>query len=426
MKVLVYPHAMDIGGSQLNAVEIAAAVRDRGHEVLVVSREGPLVETVRRLDLPHVLLDPRARRKPSPRVAAQLMHLSRRHEIDIVHGYEWPPAVESFAGPGLRLGLPVVFTVNSNFVAPFLPRSVPLIVCADEIRHRAEQAGYAPVTVIEAPVDVRANTPDHPPGPLRSELGFQAGVPLLVVVSRLSTQMKQEGLLAACDAVAELAVSGVPVQLAIVGDGPARPMIEQAAAAANARAGHRVVALAGQMDDPRPAYAAADVMLGMGGSALRGLAFAKPLVVQGERGFWELLTPESAPRFCREGLYGLGRQGDGRAEGARRLASILRGLLGDPGAQARLGEFGRALVVEKFSLERAAAIAESLYAATIAAARPSARDLAADVARTGIGVFRHQTARKWQRWRGTVIVDDFAVARQPRRRYRQCSDQRKE
>jgi hypothetical protein len=167
-------------------------------------------------------------------------------------------------------------------------------------------------------------------------------------------------------------------------------------------------------------------MLGMGGSALRSLAFAKPLVVQGERGFWELLTPESAPRFCREGLYGLGPEGDGRAEGARRLATILRGLLGNPGAQVRLGEFGRALVVEKFSLERAAAIAESLYAATIAAARPSARDLAADVARTGIGVFRHQTARKWQRWRGTVIVDDFAVARAPRRSYRQCSDQRKE
>ncbi len=62
MKVLVYPHAMEIGGSQLNALEIAAAVRDRGHEVTVVSRPGPLLKSVRRLGLSHVPLDPRARR----------------------------------------------------------------------------------------------------------------------------------------------------------------------------------------------------------------------------------------------------------------------------------------------------------------------------------------------------------------------------
>ena len=37
MKVLVYPHTMEIGGSQLNAIEIAAAVRDRGHDVTTMT-----------------------------------------------------------------------------------------------------------------------------------------------------------------------------------------------------------------------------------------------------------------------------------------------------------------------------------------------------------------------------------------------------
>lgn len=412
MKVLVYPHAMEIGGSQLNAIEIAAAVRDRGHDVLVVSGPGPLVETVRQLGLSHVPLDPRAKHRPSPRAAAQLMRLSRQHAIDVVHGYEWPPAVESFAGPRLRLGLPVVFTINSMYVAPFLPRTVPLIVCTDENRLRAEKAGHGPVTVIESPVDVRANAPDYDPGTFRSELGFHAAVPLLAVVSRLATELKLEGMLAACDAVAELAVSGTPAQLVVVGDGPARPLVEKAAAAANARAGRRIVALAGQLDDPRPAYAAADVILGMGGSALRGVAFSKPLVVQGERGFWELLTPDSAPQFFRQGWYGLGAEGDGRAVGAARLVSILRGLLDDPVAWARLGGFGRSLVVQRFSLDRAAELQEHVYYCAIeTAARSSVLDLAAESARTGLGVFRHKAARRWQRWRGTVIVDDFAVAR---------------
>jgi glycosyltransferase involved in cell wall biosynthesis len=412
VKVLVYPHATEIGGCQLQAVEIAAATRNRGHEVLVVSRPGPLVDIVRRLGLPHVLLDPRAVRRPSRYAASQLTRLARQHRIDVVHGYEWPPAVEAFAGPRLRLGLPAVCTVGSIRIAPFLPRTMPLVVCNDENRQRAERFGHGPVTVLEVCVDVQSDAPGFDPGTFRADLGFEDSVPLLVVVSRLAPALKLEGLLSACDAVGELASSGVPVQLAVVGDGPSRPLVEQAAAAANARASRRVVALAGQLVDPRPAYAAADVALGMGGSAARAMAFAKPLVVQGEQGFWELFTPDSAPKLLHLGWYGVGAEGDGRAAGAARLATILRRLLNAPDSWARLGRYGRELVVDKFSLERAAATQEEVYvAAAQASAKASASSLAADIARTGIGVSRHKAARKWQRWRGTIIVDDFnAVA----------------
>ena len=102
--------------------------------------------------------------------------------------------------------------------------------------------------------------------------------------------------------------------------------------------------LTGALIDPRPAYAAADVMLGMGGSALRGLAFGKPLVVQGEEGFWQLLTPGSAPTFLDQGWYGL-------ADDADRLAAILAELLDSPGLRLTLGTFGRRLVVEGIAAE---------------------------------------------------------------------------
>ncbi len=49
MKVLFYPHSMEVGGSQLNALQLAGAVRERGHEVIVLSEPGPLVERVRRM-----------------------------------------------------------------------------------------------------------------------------------------------------------------------------------------------------------------------------------------------------------------------------------------------------------------------------------------------------------------------------------------
>ncbi len=410
MKVLVYPHTMEVGGSQLNAIEIAAAVRDRGHEVTVISRPGALVETVHQLGLPHIPLDPRAHGSVSPRALAQLTKLTREHGFDVIHGYEWPPSVEAILGPQLRLGVPVVSTIMSSVIAPFLPRTMPVIVGTDEQRGREMAAGRPLVRLLEPPVDVRANSPDFDPGPFRAQQGLDPAVPLVVVVCRLVAQGKHEGVISACDAVGELASSGIKVQLAVVGDGPARPMIEEAAAAANARAGRRVVAVAGELLDPRPAYAAADVVLGMGGSALRGMAFAKPLVVQGLAGFWKLLTPESAAEFLNQGWGSAGTDADWRTAGAARLAGILPPLLDDPATRARLGTYGRGLVTERFSLDHAAAVQEEVYVSvTDLANRPATARRAADAARTANGVFWHKARRRVQRWRGTVVSEDFNI-----------------
>lgn len=407
MKVLVYPHTMEIGGSQLNAIEIAAAVRDRGHEVTVVSRPGALVETVRQLGLPHVTLDPRARRTLSLRALDHLTTLVRERGIDVVHGYEWPPTAEAILGPRLRLGVPVVCTIMSAMVAPFLPRTLPLIVGTEELRRYEAGRGRPLVTLLEPPVDVRGNSPEFPAGEFRACHGLDPAVPLVAVVCRL-VDVKLQSVLTAVDAMGELGASGVAAQLVVVGDGPARPGVEQAAAAANARAGRRAVVLAGEMLDPRPAYAAADVVLGMGGSALRGMAFSKPLIVQGVNGFATLVTPESAPVFLAQGWGGTAEDADWRAAGATRMAGILRVLLDDPATMARLGRFGRDLVAERFSLDHAAALQEEMYLAAMDPAhQPSRAQLARQAAGTWEGAWQHKAIRRWQRWRGTVAIEDF-------------------
>jgi glycosyltransferase involved in cell wall biosynthesis len=298
-----------------------------------------------------------------------------------------------------------------------MPRRLPLIVGSEEIAQRALEAGHTTVALVEPPVDVQANAPWYDPGSFRADYGLDA-TPLLTVICRLAYELKLEGLLSACDVVGRLAADGVKVQLAIVGDGPARREVEEAAAAANAYAGRRIVVLTGEMKDPRPAYAAADIVLGMGGSALRGMAFGKPLVVQGERGFWALATPESAALFLRQGWYGIGSDADGRAAGVSRLEKILRDLLDDRAAQAHLGQYGRALVVERFSLEQAGARQEKVYVEAMEdSSPPSTSQLVTETARVGVGVFRHKAVRKWRRWRGKAVAsDDFnAVASTHRR-----------
>ena len=45
MKILVFAHRLDLGGSQVNAIELAATLRDRyGHDVVLFATPGPSVK----------------------------------------------------------------------------------------------------------------------------------------------------------------------------------------------------------------------------------------------------------------------------------------------------------------------------------------------------------------------------------------------
>src|SRR5690606_31399196 len=128
---------------------------------------------------------------------------------------------------------------------------------------------------------------------------------LVVVVGRLAALLKIDGLKVLIAAVGRLAKT-YDVALAVIGEGPERPTVESAAAAANAQAGRQVVRLLGARKEPRPYYLAADIVVGMGGSALRAMALGKPLIVQGEKGFWEVADASTAKVFQRQGWYGVG------------------------------------------------------------------------------------------------------------------------
>jgi len=402
MRILVYAHAMELGGSQLNAIQLAGAVRDRGHEVIVLSEPGPLVERVRAMDMEHVAI-PVDRRRPSPQVARSLVRLVRERGVEIVHGYEWPPIVEAFIGLGVWRRTPIVGTIMAMSVAPFLPRTVPLTVGTERIRDAAIAAGHRRVTLLEPPVDTETDSPSVDGGQFRAQHGIHPDEVVVAMICRLVPELKLEGLLATCDAVADLALTGHRVRLVIVGDGRSRNEVAEHAARANAAAGRQVVLLTGEMNDPRVAYAGADITVGQGGSALRGMAFGKPLIVVGERGFSEMLTPATAPIFLKQGWYGLGPGSLGSGVPALRLA--LEPLVSSPELRRELGAFARRLVVDRFSLRQAAQRQEEEYLQATRD-RVATSTLAVDLAQCANGLLGAKLLRKYQRWRGTVAVDD--------------------
>lgn len=173
----------------------------------------------------------------------------------------------------------------------------------------------------------------------------------------------------------------------------------------NSTCGREVVTLTGELLDPRPAYALADVLLGMGSSVLRGMAFEKAAVVQGEAGFWSVVSPATLPMFLRQGWYGLG---DG-SSGTARLMRTLLDLLSDEQARRELGTFSRRVVRDRFSLERAAVLQEAVHAESLARRYEQGRT--ASMTRASAGLVGCKVRRCFDRWRGQAAVDDFNARR---------------
>jgi L-malate glycosyltransferase len=362
MRIMVIPHTLELGGSQLNAIELAAAVRDRGHDVLVFGRPGQLLGRLQELDLEFVASPPPWRR-PTPTIVSAIARIARERQIDIVHSYEWPPALEAELATVIRPATRVISTVMSMAVAPFIPRHRDLIVGTKEIADAERQAGRHLVSVLEPPVDTRFNAPGVVDGmAFRRDMGIPDEAVAVVAVARLAKELKLEGTLSAIRAVGHMSAT-YPVRLILIGDGPARAEVEELAMRVNSVHGPNTVTLTGALADPRPAYAAADISIGMGGSALRAMAFGKPLIVQGEQGFWCTLAPNTLDRFLWTGWYGVGFAG---TDGAAALTAELTPLLADPALRSTLGDFGRGVVTSRFSMDRAADIQIDLYRRTLA------------------------------------------------------------
>ena len=375
MKVLVYPHHLEIGGSQVNAIDLAARMRDRfGHDVVLFATPGPASRLVHDAGL-RLVEAPTRRAAPSITMTRALAAVAAREQADLVHAWDWPQCLDAFYGLYLR-GHPVLGSIMSMTFPRFVPRTMPLTAGTEETVAIARQWGAEAIDLIEPPIDTDRDDPAVvDTEEFRRRFALNDECMLVVITSRLVNFQKLGGLRSAIDAVEALNRSGCPVRLVIVGDGPAGTELCARAERVNAAVGRRAVVLTGPLLDPRPAYAAADVVLGHGSSALRGMSFGKPTIVLGVQGFAEICDPSAAEPYFWHGFFGVG-DGDGGG-----LVAQLECLARAPDLRADLGARSRQLVLERYSLDRVAGLLDRIYVRAVAHHSPLAARVA-DASRT--------------------------------------------
>ena len=377
MKVLLFAYQLTVCGTTVNAIELAAALRDlHGYDVVLFAEPGPLVKLAEEKGL-RLIPAPGACFHPSLTRIRALRNAVRQENPDLLYVWDWSQSLDAYYGVHLPMRVPMAVTSMSMKVDRMLPKVVPTTFGTPDLVDRARGVGRRRVQALLPPVDVHLNAPDAvDPTPFRRQYGIQDDEITVVTVSRLDEWFKGESLFRTLEVVRTLGRE-LPRRFVIVGDGSARGQLERRANEINSELGRPAIVLTGELVDPRAAYAAADVAVCMGGSALRAMAFGKPVIVVGEQGFSRLLTPETAEFFHYQGIYG---RGDGSASNAHFEAEIRR-LSESADLRATLGLFSREFVVRHFALETVCARLDEFCRYAVRQ-RPRFPSVAADGLRT--------------------------------------------
>jgi L-malate glycosyltransferase len=349
VKILVFVDHFTIGGVPINAIDLATElIRTHGHEVVLFGTPGPAVDLAQKRGI-RFIAAPQAGGQPSLRRMAALRRAVRTEGIDMVQAWDWRACMDAFFGVHLPLRIPLVVCHATMELEHMLPRRVPTMYMTPELVDLARTDGRAPVAFLPVPTDLPAASQWADGRAFRSACGARSDDILIVTVSRLDNWIKSESIERTIAVTRELGRETSNIKFVIVGGGEAQAQLERLAQDANAALGRQAVVVFGEMADPRSAYAAADIVVGMGGSALRGMASSKPVIIVGKNGFAAKLDEHSQAGFLYRGMYGAG---DGSNAG---LFHALRELGASAQSRAHHAAIAKTFVGQHFSLPVAAA-----------------------------------------------------------------------
>ena len=226
-----------------------------------------------------------------------------------------------------------------------------ILICLTEAQRRlAKEALHTPeekLRVIPNGVDCEHFRPNGNAAEARRTLGLPVSGPVVAQIGRLVPQKRFDLFLRA----AALAAAALPeARFLIVGEGPLRQRLQRLASALKLE---RHLIWRPGLPDPRPVYAAADVVAltssyeGLPCVLLEAMAMETPVVASEQIGCEELVRP------------GAGLLADpARTES---FADALLSLMRDEGRRREMGKAAREHVCESFSLDRFLDAMRALY-----------------------------------------------------------------
>ncbi len=357
MKIRLVLPGLYVGGMERLVIHLAVVMRRRGHDVRVVSLDGPgpLDAHAEELDVAVDHVSSRGWRTLVQ--ASPLSEYLQRERPDIVHSHagSWARAVAAARIAGVRGRVQTLHGFHEKDVLKMrwidralMPLTPAVVAVSEELRVHAvrelwtsdRRIGYIRNGVLQPPAQ---------PAPLdRTAIGLGHEHVVTMVVGRLVPVKALDVLLTAFAAVSK---SEANARLVIVGDGPERAALEAQREALGLQS---VVTLLGSRNDVPSLLAAADLFClpshseGLSISLLEAMAGGLPVVATSVGSTPEVVTPDVGL------LVPPGQPAP--------LAAALQALIADPSRRQRMGVASAERVRAHYSVDTTADAYLQLYA----------------------------------------------------------------
>jgi glycosyltransferase involved in cell wall biosynthesis len=357
----LYPKQDYFTGAAIQLRELAWALRDRGHEIVIATRpSADWAARTREAGLAHYEIPMRS--EIDVRSARRLVHIIRKHRIQVVHAHKGRArTLALIAGlfvriPALVLHRGVSFPLDPFNRLGYATRRVhAIIVVSTSIKDSLVASGIPArkIHVMYPSVDTRVFHPDVDTTAVRAELGFGDDDFVVTQIGVRSWKGNDDVI----DAVARVAPHAPHVRLLIVGARNAAGLWERVD-----RHGIRpITRILGYRDDVPALLRASGCCidaswkgLGLTGTLPEALAVGTPVIGSDLEGHPEVALPGTTGYLF-------------PARNVEKLGDAILALAGDPERARAMGRAGRELVLREFDTRVRAERTEALYRRLLAA-----------------------------------------------------------
>ncbi len=354
--ILITTMRLDIGGAETHIVELAKGLSREGFNVVVASVGGVYEAELIKNNI-KVYRVPLDNKKPHNVIKAYylLKSIIRSNNIDLVHAHARIPG---FICGMLhkKMGFPFVTTAHGTWKTGYGLKYITnwgqkTVAVSEDIR-KYLLGNYKiqdkDIKVTINGVDTEKFSPDTDCSGLMTEFGLTAQDRKIVYISRFDSD-RSYIINKLLEIIPGLAESIQNLKVMMVGSGDILDSVKEKARTINAGTGSNTVIVTGSRTDINKFNALADLFIGFGRSSLESLSSGKPLILAGNVGYIGILDASTLDAAISSNFSGRGRD---RAESETFKNDILRVFGMKPEERKELGDFGRHVVENNYSVKR--------------------------------------------------------------------------
>ncbi len=301
--IVILTMGLNIGGAETHIVELAGALRAKGHKVTVFSNGGPFTEQLEKSGVAHISAPMNNKRLSS------LIHSYRtllrfckneKQKVSVIHSHT---RITNFIANLVckKLDIPMVTTVHFNFKLNFWTKMFSrwgirsLAVSEDLRKYVADGYGIDPNKVRITVNGINLNTFSKQTNPsLRAQYGLNEDNKVVLCVSRIDTGAC-ENVFHFLESAEEIYQSVPQARIVIVGNGNRYAELEKLAQTINANTCENYIQLAGAKTNIADYLHMADAFAGVSRSALEAMACKLPTIIIGNQGYLGVYSEKILP-----------------------------------------------------------------------------------------------------------------------------------